>query len=42
MVWVGLGLAGLTAHRMVAEHTRDAGPAEAVLQMPEAQRGESI
>jgi len=42
MVWVGFGLAGLTAHRMVAEHTRDAGTAEAVLQMPEAQRGESI
>ena len=36
MVWVGFGLAGLTAHRMVAERSRD-GAAEAILQMPEAQ-----
>jgi len=42
MVWVGFGLAGLTANRMVAERTRDASVAEAMLQMPEAQRGESI
>jgi glycosyltransferase 2 family protein len=42
MVWVGLGLAGLTAHRMVTERAHDAGAAEAMLQMPEAQRGESI
>jgi glycosyltransferase 2 family protein len=42
MVWVGFGLAGLTAHRMVAERTRDARVAQAMLQMPEAQRGESI
>ncbi len=37
MVWVGFGLAGLTAHRMVAERARDAGAAEAILQMPEAE-----
>jgi len=42
MVWVGFGLAGLTAHRMVAEHMRGARAAEAMLQMPETQRGESI
>ena len=42
MVWVGFGLAGLTAHRMVTERIRDAGTAEALLHMPEAQRGESI
>jgi hypothetical protein len=42
MVWVGLGLAGLTAHRMVTERAHDAGAAEAMLQMSEAQRGESI
>jgi glycosyltransferase 2 family protein len=42
MVWVGFGLAGLTAHRMVAERARDLGAAAAMLQMREAQRGESI
>jgi glycosyltransferase 2 family protein len=42
MVWVGFGLAGLTAHRMVGERTRDAGADQGMLQMPEAQRGESI
>jgi glycosyltransferase 2 family protein len=42
IVWVGLGLAGLAAHRMVAERTRDDRAAQAMLQMPEAQRGESI
>jgi glycosyltransferase 2 family protein len=42
LVWVGFGLAGLTAHRMVAERTRDAAAAGGMLQMPEAQRGESI
>jgi glycosyltransferase 2 family protein len=42
MAWVGFGLAGLTAHRMVADRTREAGAAEAMLHLPEAQRGESI
>jgi len=42
MIWVGFGLAGLTAHRMVAEGMQHADAAEAMLQMPEAQRGESI
>jgi glycosyltransferase 2 family protein len=42
LVWVGFGLAGLTAHRMVAERTRDAAATGGMLQMPEAQRGESI
>jgi hypothetical protein len=37
MVWVGFGLAGLTAHRMVAERAPGAGAAEAILEMPEAQ-----
>ncbi|MBV8771484.1 MAG: flippase-like domain-containing protein [Deltaproteobacteria bacterium] len=42
MVWVGFGLAGLTAHRMIAERARTADAAQGILQMPEAQRGESI
>jgi uncharacterized membrane protein YbhN (UPF0104 family) len=42
MVWVGFGLAGLTAHRMVSERVRDADAAQGMLQIPEAQRGESI
>lgn len=42
MVWVGFGLAGLTAHRMVARPARDLGAAEAMMRLPEAQRGESI
>ncbi|HJU11855.1 MAG TPA: lysylphosphatidylglycerol synthase domain-containing protein [Candidatus Binataceae bacterium] len=42
MVWVGFGLAGLTAHRMVAERPRDTAAAEAMLRMRDAQRGESI
>jgi glycosyltransferase 2 family protein len=42
MVWVGFGLAGLTAHRMVAHPPRGLGAAEAMLQLPEAPRGESI
>jgi glycosyltransferase 2 family protein len=42
MVWVGFGLAGLAAHRMVAERARDVDAAQAMLQMSEAQRGESI
>jgi hypothetical protein len=37
MVWVGFGLAGLTAHRMVAERATGTGAAEAILEMPEAQ-----
>jgi uncharacterized membrane protein YbhN (UPF0104 family) len=40
MVWVGLGLAGLTAHR-IAERVHDADTARATLQMAEPQRGES-
>ena len=42
LVWVGFGLAGLTAHRMVAERTRDAAGTRGMLQLPETQRGESI
>jgi uncharacterized membrane protein YbhN (UPF0104 family) len=42
MVWVGFGLAGLAAHRMLVERPRDARAAAGILQMPEAQRGESI
>jgi glycosyltransferase 2 family protein len=42
LVWVGFGLAGLTAHRLVAQRTRDAAATGGMLQMPEAQRGESI
>jgi hypothetical protein len=42
MIWVGFGLAGLTAHRMLSQGTHDARASQAILQMPEAQRGESI
>src|SRR5205807_788061 len=42
MAWVGFGLAGLAAHRMVAERIRSADAAQEILRMPEAQRGESI
>jgi hypothetical protein len=42
LIWVGFGLAGLAAHRMVAERTRDVAATRGMLQMPEAQRGESI
>ncbi len=41
MVWVGLGLAGLTAHR-ITERVRGADRAEGILQMAEPQRGESL
>lgn len=37
MVWVGFGLAGLTAHRMIAERARTPDAARGILQMPEAQ-----
>jgi hypothetical protein len=42
MVWVGFGLAGMTAHRMVAEQGIHPDAAPGMLQMQEAQRGESI
>jgi glycosyltransferase 2 family protein len=42
MAWVGFGLAGLAAHRMIAKRIRSTDAAQQILQMPGAQRGESI
>jgi hypothetical protein len=40
MVWVALGLAGLTAHRMLAGHQQQLDVAPAILRITEAQPGE--
>ncbi len=42
LTWVGFGLAGLAAHRMLAQPARRTDADGAILRMPEAQRGESI